>query len=206
MTDSSDRRRTPRPFDGLRCLRVLRSVPPHPFLTSNHRKNGPPIIAVTMPTGSSTGAMMRARHRSQSTRNAAPKRVDRRQHDAMIGADQQPHQVRHDDADEADRTGQRDRRAGGERGAQERDPLRARDVDAARGGDVVAEREQIERRGSSAKSANDSRMQRQGGDDRADSCSTSRSPISQRDRADTSPRSPPGTARTGSARRRTSSA
>ena len=33
----------------------------------------------------------------------------------MIRADQQPHQMRDDDADEADRAGQGHRRAGGER-------------------------------------------------------------------------------------------
>ncbi len=43
-----------------------------PLRTSSHRKNGPPIIAVTMPTGSSTGAMAVRAIRSQPTRNDAP--------------------------------------------------------------------------------------------------------------------------------------
>ena len=62
------------PNECSRALRPLR-VLPHPFLTSNHRKNGPPIIAVTMPTGNSTGAMIVRAIRSQSTRNEAPKSV-----------------------------------------------------------------------------------------------------------------------------------
>ena len=38
-----------------------------------HKKNGPPIMAVTMPTGSSMGAISVRAMRSQMTRNAAPK-------------------------------------------------------------------------------------------------------------------------------------
>ena len=30
----------------------------HARLTNNHRKNGPPIMAVTIPTGSSIGVMI----------------------------------------------------------------------------------------------------------------------------------------------------
>ena len=69
----------------------------------------------------------------------------RRQHDAMIGADHQPDQVRDDDADETDRAADRDRGAGRQRRAEEREPLRARDVDAARLGAVGAQAEQVER-------------------------------------------------------------
>ena len=44
--------------------------------TSSHRKNGPPIIAVTTPTGISTGARIVRATRSHATRNAAPKSAD----------------------------------------------------------------------------------------------------------------------------------
>src|SRR5439155_24350514 len=43
---------------------------------SSHRKNGPPIIAVMMPTGISTGATMVRAIRSQTIRNDAPKSAD----------------------------------------------------------------------------------------------------------------------------------
>ena len=46
------------------------------FLTSSQRKNGPPIIAVTMPTGSSSGASAVRAIRSQPIRNAAPNSAD----------------------------------------------------------------------------------------------------------------------------------
>ena len=45
----------------------------HALRISNHRKNGPPMSAVTMPTGSSMGAITVRETRSQATRNAAPK-------------------------------------------------------------------------------------------------------------------------------------
>ena len=41
-------------------------------LTNNQRKNGPPISAVMIPTGSSTGGMIVRDRMSQPTRNAAP--------------------------------------------------------------------------------------------------------------------------------------
>src|SRR5207253_5898098 len=43
---------------------------------SSHRKNGPPRTAVTIPTGSSTGARIVRAIRSHSTRNDAPKIAD----------------------------------------------------------------------------------------------------------------------------------
>ena len=71
----------------------------------------------------------------------------------MVGADDQPDEMRHDDADEADRAAERDRRAGGERRADERQPLGADDVDAARCRRVGAEAEQIERRAAASRAA-----------------------------------------------------
>ena len=91
------------------------------------------MSAVTMPTGSSIGASTVRATRSQPTRNAAPKRSDAGEHHAVVGADEQPHQVRHDDPDEADGPADRHRRAGGERRAEERQPLGAQHVDAAAG-------------------------------------------------------------------------
>ncbi len=52
--------------------RLMRTVDGHAFLTSNHMKNGPPMTAVTTPTGSSIGAMIVRATRSHKTRNAAP--------------------------------------------------------------------------------------------------------------------------------------
>ena len=78
-----------------------------------------------MPTGSSTGArIVRATQIAADEKRRAEERR-RRQHQPVIGADEQPHQVRDDDADEADRAAERHRRAGRERGAEERHALRA---------------------------------------------------------------------------------
>ena len=49
---------------------------------------------------------------SNQERGAEQRR--RRQHDAVIRADQQAHEMRDDDADESDRAADRDRGAGGE--------------------------------------------------------------------------------------------
>ena len=65
----------------------------------------------------------------------------------MVDAGHQAHQVRHDDADKADRARERDGGARGERRAEKRQPLRPRDVDAARGRDVGADAQQVQRRG-----------------------------------------------------------
>ena len=100
------------------------------FCTSSHRKNGPPMIAVITPTGNSMGAItVRASDVAGHEERRAEERR-RRQHDPMIRADHQPHQVRHDDPDEADRAADRDGGAGRQRRAEKRAPLRAHDVDA----------------------------------------------------------------------------
>ena len=62
----------------------------------------------------------------------------------MIRADDQAHDVRHDDADERNRTAERDGRAGEQRRADERDALRFSNVDAARFGRRLAEADEIE--------------------------------------------------------------
>ena len=107
--------------DQIRRELQCRAATRHGLLTSSHRKNGPPISAVMTPTGSSTGAMTVRDSTSQPTRNAAPKSADAGSTRRWSAADQQPHQVRHDDADEADRSADRHGGAGGERRAEERD-------------------------------------------------------------------------------------
>ncbi len=112
--------------------------------TSSHRKNGPPIMAVTMPTGISTGARMVRATRSHATTKRSAKECRCRQNDSMIDADQQANQVWHDDADEPDRPGQRHRGARGQRCAEKRQPLRSRHVYPACGGGILADAEQVE--------------------------------------------------------------
>jgi len=57
----------------------------------------------------------------------------------VIRADQPPHQVRDDQADEADHAGQRHRGAGGGRDGEEDQRPGAPDIDAERGGLLVDE-------------------------------------------------------------------
>mgnify|MGYP003694640869 CR=1 FL=1 len=101
----------------------------HGWRMSSHRKNGPPMSAVTMPTGSSSGASAVRETRSHATRNAAPKPSDAGTTSAMVGPDEQPDEMRDDDADEADRSADRHGRARGKRGAEKRDALHAHDGD-----------------------------------------------------------------------------
>jgi len=54
---------------------ALVRIPTHLCLTSSHRKNGPPIIAVMMPTGNSTGAITSRASTSHAIKNAAPSRA-----------------------------------------------------------------------------------------------------------------------------------
>ena len=116
----------------------------HERLNSSHRKNGPPMIAVTMPTGSSSGAEHRARDEVAADQERGAEERRRRQHEPMVGADDQAHEVRHDDADERDRAGERYRGAGGQRGADERDALGAPTSTPRAAADFGAEAEQVE--------------------------------------------------------------
>ena len=115
---------------GLR-LACIAGASTHALLINNHKKNGPPMSAVTMPTGSS----MRRDHRAgdqiarHQERRAEAKRGGHDQ--PVIGADEQPHQVRHDDPDEADRPADGHRGAGGERRAEKRQCAARADVHAA---------------------------------------------------------------------------
>ena len=76
-------------------------------LTSSHRKNGPPSIAVTTPTGTSTGASTRSGHEIAADEKCRAEERRCRQHEPMIHADHQSHEMRDDDADEADRPAER---------------------------------------------------------------------------------------------------
>ena len=103
------------------------------------------MSAVTMPTGNSMGAItvrddQVARHQKRRAE------AQRGGHDQpMIGADEQPHQVRHDDADKADGPADGDRGAGGERRAEKRESLHAQHVHASAGRVVVAKRQHVQR-------------------------------------------------------------
>ena len=113
------------------------------FLMSSHRKNGPPMMAVTTPTGISSGASAVREIVSHATTNAAPPNADAGQHEAMIGADHQPNEVGHDDSDESDRAAERHSGPGCERRAEKREALRAVHVNAAARGALVADRQQV---------------------------------------------------------------
>ena len=65
-------------------------------------KNGAPMNAVTTPIGVSAGSVSTRPGMSARIRNAAPNSIDKRQQTAGSCAGDQPHHVRHDDADEAD--------------------------------------------------------------------------------------------------------
>ena len=67
-----------------------------------------------------------------------------RQQPAMDRSQQEAHEVRHDEADEADDTTHRDRAAGEDRRAPEHGPLRPLDVDPERGGHLLAFEQQVQ--------------------------------------------------------------
>ena len=79
-------------------------------------------------------------------RGAAKRRG--RQEPRRQRADERAQDMRHDKPDEADRAGDRDAAADGERGAEDgQEPQRGASVDADAGGGVLAERQRVERRG-----------------------------------------------------------
>ena len=65
-------------------------------------KTGAPTTAVTTPSGNSEGAMTVRAMVSAKTRNAAPKTTEIGRIRPIRRADEKPHDVRHDDADETD--------------------------------------------------------------------------------------------------------
>ena len=87
--------------------------------------------AVRMPIGSSAGATMVRASVSAPTSSTRAEQHRGRQQQAVAGPDHQPQQMRHDDADEADHAGDRDRGARHRRHQHDRDPLQPLDLDAA---------------------------------------------------------------------------
>ena len=99
---------------------------------------------MTTPSGSSAGrSSMRARMSADQHQGRAHQRACR-QHDAMVGSRQQPHQVRHDDADEAENA--RDGNGCADRGRRDQHDraLGALDVDAEMKGLGLAEQQAVE--------------------------------------------------------------
>ena len=76
----------------------------------------------------------------------------------MVAADQQAHQVRDDDADEADRTAERHGGPGRKRRTEEGKALRLNDVYATRLGLIASERSRLSDRGSQAKTSSETSM------------------------------------------------
>ena len=112
--------------------------------SSNDRKNGAPIAAVTMPIGSSAGAAtMRAKVSATSSR-IAPRQQRGRQQQAMARPDHEAQQMRHHDADKADHAGDRDGRPGRGRDQHDRDALQPLDRDAHVERFCFAEHDQVE--------------------------------------------------------------
>ena len=111
---------------------------------TGERKNGAPIVAVTMPIGSSAGAASVRAKVSATTSKAAPKQNGRWQQQAMARSDHKAQQVRDDEPDESDHAGDRDRRAGRRRDQHDANALEALDLDAGMEGFGLAEHEQVE--------------------------------------------------------------
>ena len=109
----ADRRRHPA-LAGVRRGAADEERPAPPSLRLRRRTSqtryGPPMHAVIAPAGISAGASTtRPIASHDGEQHAAEEKRARHQH-AVVGADARAHQVRHDQADEADRPGQRDGR------------------------------------------------------------------------------------------------
>jgi hypothetical protein len=70
-----------------------------------------------------------------------------REHAPVVRTDHEPHDVRHDQADEPDDTADRDRDPGHQRGDKEQVPSQPPDIDAQRRGRLGAHRERVQRAG-----------------------------------------------------------
>ena len=124
--------RAPRLSRGTRAGQAL-PKPRRRRRRSSSRNTGAPISAVIAPTGSCRGAAsvrlaMSARQSSAPPHSAAPGATK----PVIGGAQRQPHQVRRDQADEADRPG-------GEHREAQSAPLRPRTPPDARTADIEAE-------------------------------------------------------------------
>ena len=71
-------------------------------------KNGTPTNAVITPIGSSAGLRAVRAAVSASTRNVAPSNAAPGNEQPVIAAPQEPHRMRHDQADESDDAAHRD--------------------------------------------------------------------------------------------------
>ena len=91
------------------------------------------------------GASTRARQRIACDEKRRAEEHRRGQHEPMIGADDEPDEVRDDDADETDGTADRDGGARRERRRHEGHALRALHIDPARAGGFVAEAQEVQR-------------------------------------------------------------
>ncbi len=103
---------------------------------------------MTAPTGTSvwtTGARTRTA-RSHTTSVAAPAKMRGREEHAQVGADEAAHGLRHDEADEADGTGDADDRADDRGAGEEGAALERADVDAEARRGLVAERQHVDAR------------------------------------------------------------
>ena len=109
------------------------------------RKIGTPISAVTTPSLISTAEGPSRTAMSAASTSAAPASAAGQHHARRIGADRAADEMRRHQPDEADRAGDRDGRADAERDADHDQHARPRDIDAERGGGVLAERERAER-------------------------------------------------------------
>ena len=111
-------------------------------------KNGAPTRAVMMPTSTSLGRATTRPTTSAAVSSAAPPTAEKGSSQRWSTPDQQPAQVRDDEADEADRPGdgggraaQQDRAEPARSGPGQGHPL------AEPGGEVVAEGERVEAAG-----------------------------------------------------------
>ena len=86
------------------------------------QETGAPTAAITMPSGNSAGATSDPRDDVRADDQRRPENRARGQHHAMIGSGQQPHEMRHDQPDETDDAGHRDRRADRRRRRRPRSP------------------------------------------------------------------------------------
>ena len=108
------------------------------------RKNGTPIRAVTTPIFSSMaeGTMRTATSARDQQSRAGQRRGQH--HPRRIGTDGAAHEMRRDQTDKADRTRHRDRGPDAECDAGDHGQARAHQIDAERGGGVLAERQRAE--------------------------------------------------------------
>ena len=111
--------------------------------TSSARNTGAPTAAVTTPTGISARDTLRATT-SAITRNTPPPTNDSGTSARVRRPDRQPQHVRHQQADEADRPGDRDRRADHQRARQHQPHPHPRHVDADRLRADLAQQQRVE--------------------------------------------------------------